>query len=157
MPLFILALAAATSAAAQPAPEGPEIQQLVLVRSTFSAVECARIAATFEAELTAESDRRSISNLPRMANDYSVARLNRFDEGGRLQAAGIFDWIYERVVEKLWASLAAVLGDEVSGDVAGRAARLRNLVERCFNQLKNARRVATDAVPERSLIALVKC
>jgi hypothetical protein len=129
MTLLIVALAAATLAAAQSASDNPEIPQLLLFRSTFSALESARIAATFEQQLTAESDTRSISNLPRMADDYSVARLNRFDEGGSLQAAGTFDWIYERVVEQLRASRASVLGDDESGDVADGAAWLRSLLE----------------------------
>ena len=58
-----------------------------------------------------------------------MARLNRFDEGGRLQAAGAFDWIYERIATKLGERLTEVLGDAEQDTQTSGARRLADLVD----------------------------
>jgi len=101
---------------------------LILYRGAFSPEECAGIARIFTELLPAESDARAIQNLPRMADDYGVARLNRFDTDGRLQAAGVFDWIYERVAAQLGEpGLDIVLGAGSPG--ASGVARLGKRVD----------------------------
>ena len=99
--------------------------------AAFTAAECSSIARIFTEGASLEVDERSIPNLPRMADDYGVARLNRFDEGGRLQAAGALDWVYERVAAHLSPAMATrVLGGHGGGgERSSTAQRLGSLVE----------------------------
>ena len=65
--------------------------------SLFTAAECQTIVNMF-LESKREPDVRSIENLPGMPSDYGVARVNRWDEDGRMLRSGRLDWVYERLL-----------------------------------------------------------
>ena len=124
MLLLLPAAATATGRSDEPAP-------VLYFPAAFTAAECSSIARIFTEGASLEVDERSIPNLPRMADDYGVARLNRFDEGGRLQAVGALDWVYERVAAHLSPTMATrVLGGHGGGgERSSTAQRLGSLVE----------------------------
>jgi len=124
MLLLLPVAATATGRSDEPAP-------VLYFPAAFTAAECSSIARIFTEGASLEVDERSIPNLPRMADDYGVARLNRFDEGGRLQAAGALDWVYERVAAHLSPAMATrVLGGHGGGgERSSTAQRLGSLVE----------------------------
>ena len=72
--------------------------------SLFTAAECQRIVDMFLESAAREADVRNIENLPGMKSSYGVARVNRWDEDGRMLRSGQLDWVYERLLPLVGAA-----------------------------------------------------